>query len=132
MGSAFNFRSILSGFFYTMIVGIQRGIFSNEAGVGTSAISSGISSSNPIKQGFAQMSGVYITSLIVCTITAFIILLSPYQDLDFNNFNGIELTSYAFNYHFGTIGKYLLMILEKALYYIFFLILRKREYLFLN
>ena len=110
MGSAFNFRSILSGFFYTMIVGIQRGIFSNEAGVGTSAISSGISSSNPIKQGFAQMSGVYITSLIVCTITAFIILLSPYQDLDFNNFNGIELTSYAFNYHFGTIGKYLLMI----------------------
>lgn len=109
--SAFSWNSALGGILYTVIIGMQRGIFSSEAGVGTSAIASSLSNSHPVKQGYAQMSGVYITSFLICTITAFIILLSDYQDMNFVNLNGIELTTYAFSYHFGKLGKILLMII---------------------
>lgn len=109
--SAFSFHSISGGILYTMMIGLQRSVFSNESGVGTSAISSSLSDCEPIKQGYAQMSGVYITSFVICTITAFIILLSNYQDVNFLNLNGIELTTYAFSFHFGKIGKILLFII---------------------
>ncbi len=101
---AFNIKSITSGFLGTIIIGIERGIFATEAGLGTSAITSGCTKGNPIKQAYLQVWGIHFTTLIICTITAFIILSSHYLDTTFTTINGIELTSFAFHEHLGKGG----------------------------
>lgn len=109
--NAFNFKSFFVGFLPTLIIGIQRGIFSNEAGIGTGSIASSlIEDNNYKKQGYLQMIGVYITTLIICTSTAIIILTSPYNNLNIKDINGIEITQYAFKYHLGNVGNYLIFI----------------------
>ncbi len=109
--SAFNFRSFFGGFIPMFIVGVQRGIFSNEAGIGTSSIVCSSSDSDDYKTlGYTQMFGVYVTTFIICTATAIIILFSDYGGLVLSDINGIELASYAFNYHFGNIGTYILIV----------------------
>ena len=110
VSEAFNFKSFYSGFLTSFAVGIQRGIFSNEAGLGTGSIASSISDINPVKQGYIQILGVYITSLIICTSTAFIILTSNYLQPVFNDLNGIEITGYAFSYHLGKLGDIFIFI----------------------
>lgn len=108
---AFNFKSLLGGFVPMFIIGIQRGIFSNEAGLGTSSIVASSSSSNDYKrQGFIQMFGIYITTLIICTSTAVILLCSDYYLVNVNDVNGIELALYAFKYHFGNLGIYIMVV----------------------
>ena len=108
--SAFNFKSLSGGFIYSIIVGIQRGIFSNESGIGTSSIVVSSSDSNDFKAlGFVQMFGVYVTSFLFCTATAIILLNCPYDNLFLTDINGIELMNYAFRYHFGSFGSYLLL-----------------------
>ncbi len=102
---AFNFKALGYGLFSVILIGIQRGIFSNEAGSGTGAIASGSTSSkNPISQGLIQTLGVYITTFIICTGTAFIILTSDYSPAIYSNVNGIEITQNAFLYHLGATG----------------------------
>jgi AGCS family alanine or glycine:cation symporter len=109
--SAFKLKPFFGGFVGTMIIGIERGIFSNEAGLGTGAIaSSTVDTNDAISQGYLQMIGVYITTLLICTSTAIIILTSPYYNLSINDINGIEITQYAFSYHLGNIGNYLVFI----------------------
>lgn len=109
--SAFNFKSFTGGFLGTVIIGIQRGIFSNEAGLGTGAIaSSTVETKDSISQGYLQMIGVYITTLLICTSTAIIILTTPYKSLVLTDVNGIEITQFAFSYHLGDIGNYLVFI----------------------
>ena len=108
---AFNIKSFFGGFLPMVIIGFQRGIFSNEAGIGTSSIvaSSGDSDSFH-SQGLIQVLGIYITTLVVCTASAFILLTSDYSNVSLIDINGIELASYAFKFHFGNIGSYLLFI----------------------
>ena len=109
--NAFNFKSFISGFLTSFIIGIQRGLFATEAGLGTGSIaSSTTSNNNPYKQGFIQIFGVYITSFLICTVTAFIILTSDYINLDLFDINGIEIANYAFKYHLGNIGKNIIVI----------------------
>ena len=109
--SGLNFKSLSGGLLTSIIVGIQRGIFSSEAGLGTAAIIASSSNTQvPSKQGYVQILGVYITGLFICTSTAFIILLSPYQSLILDDINGIEIINFAFNYHFGNIGNILLFV----------------------
>lgn len=109
--SAFSLRPFFSGFLYTMIIGIQRGIFSSETGLGTGSITASASNSlDVVRDGYIQMLGVSITTLVVCTITAFIVLLSPYQEMLLNDINGIEVASFAFGYHFKTWGTILMFI----------------------
>jgi Na+/alanine symporter len=109
--SAFSFKPFFSGFLYSMIIGIQRGIFSSETGLGTGSITSSASNSFHFKNdGYLQMIGVSITTLVVCTITAFIILLSPYQNMNVIDVNGIEIASFAFSYHFSSFGSVLLFL----------------------
>lgn len=108
---AFNFKSFTTGFLTSFIVGIQRGIFSNEAGLGTGSIASSISDIDPIKQGYIQILGVYITSLVICTSTAIIILTSNYLEPVFTDLNGIELTGFAFSYHLGYVGNIFIFII---------------------
>jgi AGCS family alanine or glycine:cation symporter len=75
---AFNFRSIGSGIAGSCLVyGIKRGLYSNEAGVGSApnaAASADVS--HPAKQGFVQMLSVYIDTLLLCTATAFACLIT--------------------------------------------------------
>lgn len=109
--SAFNSKAISGGIISTFIIGIQRGVFSTEAGLGTGAIASSCSHSpNKIGLGLIQILGIYFTVFIVCTSTALIILTSDYTSLNFENMNGIELTQYALNYHLGKTGIIVLML----------------------
>ena len=109
--SAFNSKALAGGFLGTFLVGIQRGIFSNEAGMGTGAIaSSTVETNNAAEQGYVQMLGVYITTMLICTATAIIILTSDYNTLKLLDINGIEITQYAFKYHLGDVGNFIVFI----------------------
>lgn len=108
---AFNLKALGAGVLSSFIIGVQRGIFSSEAGLGSGAIASATSdTNNPIGQGLIQILGIYFTSLVICTSTAFIILTSNYQNLILENVNGIEITQYALKYHLGSWGEWILMI----------------------
>lgn len=103
--SAFDVKSFGVGVLSSFVIGIQRGVFSTEAGLGSGAIASSATDTNSsISVGFTQVVGVYFTSFIICTATAFIILTSDYLNLSFDNINGIEITQYALSYHLGNIG----------------------------
>ncbi len=105
VSEAFHFKSFISGFFTSFIVGIQRGIFSNEAGLGTGSIAASTTNSdNPSEQGYIQILGIYITSLLICSATAFIIMMSDYNPSLYHDVNGIEITQMAFQYHLGSVG----------------------------
>lgn len=101
---AFNIKSAASGIITSILIGIQRGIFSNEAGIGTSAITAATSKDDGKNQGYIQMLSVYIATLVICTLTAIVIMLSNYNTLNIIDPNGIEITKYAFNYHLGNYG----------------------------
>ena len=108
---AFKFKTVTAGFFATMLMGIQRGIFSNEAGIGTGSIAASSGSSNDSSmQGYVQMIGIYITSFLICTATAIIILTSNYNTLNLSDLNGIEIATHAFKYHLGNTGNIILVI----------------------
>lgn len=108
---AFDLKPFFAGFMSTVIVGIQRGIFSNEAGLGTGSIASSTTAdNNVIKNGYIQVIGIYITTLLICTATAFIILTSDWQTLNLIDVNGIEITQHAFTYHLGVFGNYIIFI----------------------
>ena len=109
--SALNPKSFLTGLIPTLLIGIQRCIFSNESGTGLGGIAA--SSENNIngsQSGYIQVIGIYITTMLICTSTAFLILTSPYSNIIIDNPNGIEITLFAFQYHFGNFGKTLLNI----------------------
>ena len=73
-----------------LIQGVKRGLFSNEAGMGSAPNAAATATvSHPAKQGFIQTLGVYFDTLIVCSITAFIVLLSPMYT---SGLQGIALT----------------------------------------
>lgn len=101
----FNKNTFLSG----LLIGIQRSIFATEIGTGTSSIATSGVKDTPHNQGLSQVFGVHFISFIICTITFFIVVLSNYNNLTFSDINGIELISYAFNYHLGNIGNILLI-----------------------
>lgn len=107
---AFNFKAFGWGAVTSMIIGVQRGIFSSEAGLGTGAVASGTSDSKyPCKQGYIQMLGVYFTTFIICTSTVFVILTSDININGFVNPNGIEITLNALNNHLGNFGTIVLI-----------------------
>ena len=86
-----------------MMNGIKRGLFSNEAGEGSSPnVAATATTSHPVKQGLIQALGVFTDTLLVCSCTAFIILISGlYQAPELN---GIALTQSALQSEIGSIG----------------------------
>lgn len=107
---AFQIKPFLTSFIPVILIGVQRAIFSNESGIGLGAIAASASNSiNGSKSGYIQVLGVYITTILICTATAFMILIFDYKSVTLTNPNGIELTSLAFNYHFGSLGTILLV-----------------------
>lgn len=111
INSAFNIKSFGTGVLSSFIIGIQRGVFSTEAGLGSGAIASSTTDDNSsVKVGLVQVLGIYFVSFVICTSTAFIIMTSDYLDVKFENINGIEITQYALSYHLGNIGVLILVI----------------------
>ena len=101
--SAFGFEQAAGGMVgVAMMQGIKRGLFSNEAGEGSAPNAAAIAStSHPIKQGLLQALGVFADTLVICTCTAFVILLSGIHD---SGRDGIILTKYALINHVGSLG----------------------------
>ena len=86
-----------------LMQGIKRGLFSNEAGMGSAPnVAATAFVSHPVKQGLIQTLGVFTDTLIICSCTAFIILFSG-APLD-GSTNGVQLTQHALNNEIGSIG----------------------------
>lgn len=112
VGCALSKDGLKKSILIPIIIGIERGIFSNEAGIGTTAMISSLSNeTNSDSLASLQIVGTFFTSLIICTITALIILTSNYQNFLTANMNGIELVSMSLNEHFGTMGSNILTII---------------------
>ncbi len=92
-----------------MLLGIRRGAFSNEAGIGTAPMAHGAAkTSEPVREGLVAMLGPAIDTLVVCTLTALAILVTGvWQTTDAN---GVSLTASAFGNAMPGFGKYLLLI----------------------
>jgi len=99
--NAFGINQIAGGGIgMAMIMGVKRGLFSNEAGEGSTPNAAATADvSHPVKQGLIQTLGVYTDTLLVCTATAFIILCSGVFD---SGLTGIELTQAALANEVGT------------------------------
>ena len=102
--SAFGWEQALGGGMGAAVMqGIKRGLFSNEAGMGSAPnVAATATVSHPVKQGLIQALGVFTDTLVICTCTAFIILVSnPSPDA---SLNGIQLTQAAFAAQVGSLG----------------------------
>lgn len=100
--NAFGFDQIAGGSLGAALMhGVKRGLFSNEAGMGSAPNAAATATtSHPVKQGLIQAFGVLTDTLIICTSTAFIILLSgAYQQ---SGLSGIELSQAALDIHIGS------------------------------
>ena len=92
-----------------ILLGIRRGAFSNEAGIGTAPMAHGASRTNePIKEGLVSMLGPFIDTLVVCTLTALAILVTDIWQA--GESNGVTLTSKAFEAAIPVYGSYLLLV----------------------
>ena len=101
---AFSGTSVAGGTLMGVIMyGIQRGAFSNEAGIGTEALIHGTAkTNNAIKQGFVAMIGPIFDTLLICTATAVVIILSGLWASD--EYSGVSLTAMAFQAFLGNVG----------------------------
>lgn len=87
----------------TIMIGVKRGLFSNEAGEGSAPNAAATATvTHPVKQGLIQSLGVFIDTLFVCSSTSFIILISGMYEIP--ELNGIALTQAALNSEVGAIG----------------------------
>ena len=87
----------------TIMNGVKRGLFSNEAGEGSAPnVAATATVSHPVKQGLIQALGVFTDTLLVCSCTAFMILISGLYST--SELNGIALTQAALNSEIGAIG----------------------------
>lgn len=92
-----------------IISGIRRAAFSNEAGIGTAPMALGASKSvEPIREGLVSMLSPAIDTLLVCTLTAFAILVTGVWQT--SEANGVTLTASAFESSLGGFGRFLLLL----------------------
>lgn len=96
--SAFGLRAVAGGAIGAMIVamqkGIARGIFSNEAGLGSAPIAAAAAQTNePVRQGLVSMTGTFIDTIVVCTMTGLSIVMTGAWDM---GLDGVNVTTKAF------------------------------------
>lgn len=105
VNSAFGLNEAAAGSFAAALkIGIQRGLYSNEAGAGSvpqAAASASPSPNHPAVQGYIQMLGVFLDTIVICTCTAVIILLAGGGN---GEMEGIRLTQAAMSVHIGDFG----------------------------
>ena len=99
--NAFDFDAVLgAGFGTALMTGMKRGLFSNEAGMGSVPNAAATAdASHPVKQGLVQALGVYVDTLLVCTASAMIVLLTPGWQT--SGLTGIELAQHALTTQLG-------------------------------
>ena len=102
---AFDFEAIFGGFAGScMVWGVKRGLFSNEAGMGSAPNAAAAADvSHPVKQGLVQVISVFIDTLIICTTTVFIVLCTGKYTVG-GELNGIPLVQESVKSMFGEIG----------------------------
>ncbi len=101
---AFGLRQAVAGGIGAVIMnGAKRGLFSNEAGSGSAPCAAAAADiSHPAKEGLLQALGVFIDTLLICSCTAMIMLLTPAPLTD--GLQGMDLLQTAMQYHIGTFG----------------------------
>ncbi len=109
--SAFTGQAATGGFIGSTAMiaiqaGIARGIFSNESGLGSAPIAAAAAKTNePVEQGLVSMTGTFIDTIIICTLTGLAIISTNGWS---SNLNGASLTQSAFSSVFGNLGIYVL------------------------
>ena len=107
LASAFDFQAIFGGFAGSVVMlGIKRGLYSNEAGMGSAPNAAATASvSHPCKQGLVQSLSVYIDTLLICTCSAMMVLVFYVQDPEAAAaLNGMPLVQMAVNNSVGEVG----------------------------
>ena len=99
ISSAFNGSALAGGVMGSMIVamqkGVARGIFSNEAGLGSAPIAAAAAKTKePVRQGLVSMTGTFIDTIVICTLTGLSIVLTGAWQVD--GLEGVAVTTYAF------------------------------------
>lgn len=112
--NAFGMEAVVAGGLGAALMqGIKRGLFSNEAGMGSAPNAAATADvSHPAKQGLIQTLGVFTDTLIICSCTAFIILLSDptFQNIENSDLTGIQLTQNALSSQVGSWGSIFIAI----------------------
>lgn len=101
---AFGFRQVVSGGFGAVLMnGVKRGLFSNEAGSGSAPCAAAAADiSHPAKEGLLQAFGVFIDTIVICSCSAMIMLLTPGELTE--GLVGMDLLQTAMEYHIGHFG----------------------------
>ena len=112
---AFNPSAVTGGVVGTMIVsmqkGVARGIFSNEAGLGSAPIAAAAQTKEPVRQGLVSMTGTFIDTIVICTMTGLSIVLTGAWQVE--GLEGVQVTTYAFQHGLpipGQVSAFVLMI----------------------
>jgi alanine or glycine:cation symporter, AGCS family len=98
ISGAFSPEGISGGAIGVMIIGFQRAVFSNEAGIGSAPIAhAAVLTKEPVTEGYVSLLEPFIDTVVICTLTALVIVTTFYYDPTFNQgLGGIEMTSAAF------------------------------------
>ena len=109
INDAFTGNAVSGGALGSMIIiGVRRGMFSNEAGTGTETMAHGAAKTNePVREGLVAMLGPFIDTILVCSITALVILISGVYNQDLN---GVSMTAAAFKKELGLPGQMFLTV----------------------
>ena len=110
--SAFGIEEVVGGGLAAAVMqGARRGLFSNEAGLGTAPNVAAVADvEHPVSQGLVQALSVFIDTILLCTCTALIILLSPIYQPGSDGVEGIAMTQLALASHIGPIGEQIVSI----------------------
>lgn len=101
--SAFGLRAMAGGAIGALLLamqkGVARGIFSNEAGLGSAPIAAAAAQTKePVRQGLVSMTGTFIDTVVICTMTGLTIMVTGAYDFAVENgLEGVDVTSYAFS-----------------------------------
>jgi AGCS family alanine or glycine:cation symporter len=109
ISDAFTGNAVAGGMVGSVIViGVKRAAFSNEAGIGTAPMAHGAAKTDePVREGLVAMLGPFIDTIVICSMTAFVILSSEHTEavgFDDQTLQGVSLTSQAFESALGTPG----------------------------
>ena len=116
---AFGFRQVVAGGIGAVIMnGAKRGLFSNEAGSGSAPCAAAAADiSHPAKEGLLQALGVFIDTLLICTCSAMIMLLTP--EAMTKGLEGMDLLQTAMQYHLGEFGVIFIAVILWLVAYLF-------------
>ena len=103
VSQAFDWRAVGGGAVGAVVVGFQRAVFSNEAGIGSATIAhAAVKTSEPMTEGFVALLEPFIDTVVICSATALVIITTQYYEPGLaTGLDGIEMTSAAFERNFA-------------------------------